>query len=107
MRGGSAEDPAPPAVRIDKGKGSSCGRKAGFHIIQSLPELLPGASPAAFGGSVIFCCPTTCNRADILPKKLNIVLAVTDRGTAFQGSKGGRNYTDPRDIVTAAAGGGK
>lgn len=89
MRGGGLEDSALPAVRSDKEKGSSCGRGVGFHITQSLPELLPGASPVAFGDTVIFCCPTTCNGADILPEKPSIAPAVTDRGTAFQGRQGG------------------
>lgn len=82
------EEAALPAVRTDRGKGSSCGSGAGFHIIQSLPKLLPGASPMVFGGLVIFCCPATCNRAGILLEKPSIMIAVTDRGPAFQDSQG-------------------
>lgn len=81
------EDAALPAVRTDRGKGSSCGSGAGFHIIQPLPKLLPGASPVVFGGLVIFCCPTTCNSTDILLKKPSIMTAVTYGGTAFQDSQ--------------------
>lgn len=88
-----------PSVRTNKGKWSSWGRGAGFHLIQSLSKLLPGASLMTCGG-------TTCNHDDIVPEKPSIILAVTDRATAFQGSQEVENKFE-RDGVTAAAGGEK
>jgi len=81
---GGLEDPAAPTVRTDKGKGKSYGREAGFRIIQSLPKLLPGASRAAFGGSVIFCCLTSCSG-----QKAGHHASHDGQGYSFPGQPGG------------------